>query len=474
MASAEVIYPVNSQGSPDTNSPVYLTIWKNGVDITGDPDQYPVPGQPFQVKLNGATLGSVQFSSVAGVTTSAYPGVCTNFGDPTDTSLDFDPPVIISSDSFQLNPKDFGGRAVVQINNSYVFVIPQDTDLNGIPDIYEKKYGFAVGGLARDGDIDTGPDPSSTKVGDGIANIDEYRGFRVGGVYKRGDPTKKDLFVHLEETLQCTTGTIGNFTGQTGTVTLSTVFANIQDLYANVDTLPNARVHRINKDEWVDKFSSWDVNNYVTLSGTNPEQDRWINKNSIATNKKVVKGVRIIECLDLTTLSPLGSSDKNPPDLPDTSNGVPALSTYKNNGTAVLYTHRIVRSTLNLITNVNVPIVYYAFENGKWVSKGAVGNNSGNILNPSNPSISDATFVRLMQLLIPWYVAHEALNHAFDVTATATTTRTASYGYHHADGSGTNVDIKITNTLTSKGNNFYIPKYFGISDERDLRVLSSQ
>jgi hypothetical protein len=79
-----------------------------------------------------------------------------------------------------------------------------------------------------------------------------------------------------------------------------------------------------------------------------------------------------------------------------------------------------------------------------------------------------------MQKALPWYLAHEALEHSYDVTATVTTTKRASYGYHHADGSGTNVDIKITNTLTNQANKFYIPKYHGISDEREMRVLSTQ
>jgi hypothetical protein len=323
--------------------------------------------------------------------------------------------------------------------------------------------------MDREADIDKGPDQSSTKYGDGIANIDEYRGFRVGGVYKRGNPNQKDIFVHLEDTPQCTTPPVGTFTGQaslplkSGLVTAASFFPNIQDVYVNVDTLPNAKVHRIGNDEWVSKFVSWDIYNYTTLSGTDSDtlkQDRWINKYSIAANPKVVKGVRIIECLDLTTLSPLGQSDKNPPDS----------IIYRDNGNSVIYTHRIVKSMLNLITNVTKPIVYYGFENNAWVQKESVGAPA----NTANPSVSDPKVMRLMQIVLPWYLVHEALNHAFDVTAKATTTKKVSYGYHHADLSGTNVDIKITNTLSSTQNKFYVPKYFGISDEQDLRILSSQ
>jgi hypothetical protein len=76
-----------------------------------------------------------------------------------------------------------------------------------------------------------------------------------------------------------------------------------------------------------------------------------------------------------------------------------------------------------------------------------------------------------MQIVFPWYVAHEALNHAFDVTHLKDQ---SGYGYHHADQSGTNVDRVITNKLTTSANKFYIPLYFGISDEDDLRIFSSQ
>jgi len=458
------IYPVGATYpfAPIPNSPITISLINPQTNANSTGSWLPEPGNEVRIQVNGASGTIVLMPAVPNpiiqkaFATSAYPGECTNYG--TSTAADY------SLQGDVLTSYDNGGMAAVVVNvggTDYRFIIPQDSNFNGIPDIYESQYG-GVGALARDGDIDTGPDPSSP-LGDGIANVDEYRGFRVGGAYIRGDPTRKDLFVHLEETPQCTTGTVGNFTDQTGLVRLATFFPGINglgDLYANVNTLlPDARVHRINNEEWVSKFSSWDKTNYVTLSGTDQGQDRWINKNSIATTLKVVKGVRIIECLDLSILSPLGQSDKHPPDL-----------TTKDNGNAVLYTHRIVKYFLNLITGVNQPMVYYTFENGSWVSKESIGTPQ----DITNPSVSDLKVVRLMQLVLPWYLAHEALEHSFDVTATVQTTRKASYGYHHADGSGTNVDIKITNTLTSQANKFYIPKYFGISDEREMRVISFQ
>ena len=478
------IYPVIQGPSggpkfiPDQSSPITISL----VDITGadlTPSWLPGPGKKVQIQVKneaGQVIVPTGISLVLAVpnpiisgefATSFYPGECTNYGTSTNADFDLQGDFLISNDN--------GGMAAVKVTmidgSVHNFIIPQDSNFNGIPDIYENQYG---GNLAREDDIDTGPDPSSS-VGDGIANIDEYRGFRVGGVYKRGDPNKKDLFVHLEETPQCTTGTVGNFTGQTGLVTMATFFPNGLDpastypsVYANVDTLASdLRVHRINNLEWVTNFSGYDKDNLVILSGTDTNtvsQDRWINKNSIVSeaSRKTVKGVRIIECLDLSTLSPLGRADKHPPDSIES----------KDNGNAVLFVHRIVQTTLNLITNVTKPIVYYTFQNGSWTSP--QGGNIGVPANYANPSVSDPKVISLMRLLLPWYLAHEALEHSFDVTATVQTTRKASYGYHHADGSGTNVDIKITNTLTNQANKFYIPKYFGISDEQEMRVLSSQ
>lgn len=470
IAQGAVIYPVSPQPpyGPITNSTVTLKIFNEAAttEITGS--WLPIPNQPILVRVNGTTLGTAELldNSNTPLTTSRYPGVCTNFGDPIDTSLDFDGPAFVPPDGFKLTPKDSGGRAVVRINGNYTFVIPQDSNLDGIPDIYEAQYGRA---LVRDADIDTGPDPKSP-VGDGIANIDEYRGFRVGTQYVRGDPTRKDLFVHLEDTPQCT-ATAGTFTGQGGTVTLATFFpTGLGPLYSNVDTLaPDVLVHRINNDEWVSNFSSYDKNQLAILNPSTAESattDRWINRNAISplgapgsSGRKFVKGVRIIQCLDLSALSPLGRSAKSPPDL-----------FAKDNGNAILFVHRIVKSMLNAIKAGGTrQMRYFTHEGGAWILKSTTPAPSL----PSNPSVTDPNVQSIMKIAFAWYLAHEALEHSYDVTAATEGT----YGYHHADGSGTNVDVKITNKVDSKTtgfNNFYIPKYHGISDDRQMRVLSSQ
>jgi len=486
FAQDSVIYPVNTtqQSWPyplDRNSTVTLSLLDpNDVnhDITNT--WLPEPGKSVLIKVNVTGPSSIELVPPQGVVdpitskllvTSAYPGKCTNFGD--DTTPDF----TLNLNTLTLTALDNGGMAVVKVNGTYTFVIPQDKDLNGIPDIYEAQYG---GALVRDADIDTGPDLSKSPVGDGIANIDEYRGFKVGGQYVRGDPTRKDLFVHLEDTLQCT-ATAGTFTGQSGTgpVALATFFPTPPGLdpplYMNVDTLlPDALVHRIYNDEWVSNFSSYDKDRLVILKDSTAESattDRWINSNAIVPlghqdsstpPRRFVKGVRIIQCLDLKALSPLGRSAKSPPDLFD-----------KDNGNAILFVHRIVKSMLNAIKAGGTrSIKYFTYEGGGWILKSPPSPIPAPS-SPSNPSVADSNVQSIMKIAFAWYLAHEALEHSYDVTAATEGT----YGYHHADGSGTNVDIKIVNKVDSKTtgfNNFYIPKYHGISDDRQMRVLSSQ
>jgi hypothetical protein len=479
-AQSNVIYPVQSAYpfAPILNLPITISL----VDLANpnNTSWLPEPGKQVQIQVRNAAGGvitpapPISLVVLSGVTdpitshvfaTSAYPGDSTNSG--TDTGPDY------TLSGNVLTSNDNGGMAAVVVNvggTDYRFIIPQDSNFNGIPDIYENQYG---GNLDRIGDIDTGPDPSS-RVGDGFANIDEYRGFRVKGKYIRGDPTKKDLFVHLvEDTLQCT-ATAGTFTGQSGTVSLATFFPGPLDLssplYMNVNTLvPAVQVHLIDDNEWVSNFSSYDKDRLVILKDTAAESattDRWINKNAIvplgdkdSSNRYFVKGVRIIQCLDLKALSPLGRSAKSPPDLFD-----------KDNGNAVLFVHRIVKSMLNAIKAGGTrQMKYFTYEGNAWSLKSTLPAPSSS----TNPSVTDPNVQSIMQIAFAWYLAHEALEHSYDVTVATEGT----YGYHHADGSGTNVDIKIVNKVDSKAsgyNNFYIPKYHGTSDKQQMRVLSSQ
>jgi len=98
---------------------------------------------------------------------------------------------------------------------------------------------------------------------------------------------KKVWWNYIEEDLQCTSGTMGDFNGGSGTaVNLEFFFgANLTGLFDNVNTLsPGINIHRIGSGEWVDNFDRYDVSLRVILTDSTQEKeitDRWVNKNAI-------------------------------------------------------------------------------------------------------------------------------------------------------------------------------------------------
>lgn len=140
---------------------------------------------------------------LAALTTSAYPGQCTNFGSGAEP--DFLPlglPTTLPTSAstsvvgYELKPTDCGGIAVIQVG-SLKFLLPKDgtatVAANGLPEAWENLHG---GGLDPATDIDIGP-VATAACCDGISTGDEYRGFIVSGKQIRTDPRQKDLFLHL-------------------------------------------------------------------------------------------------------------------------------------------------------------------------------------------------------------------------------------------------------------------------------------
>jgi len=208
LAQAEGIPPVDASGSPHPSPSVtvYLTD-ASGDDVT---DEYlPVPGDWVEISLDPPGNYSISLEpSVAPdpiaagvVATSALRGTCGNYG--SDLTEDF------TLSGTTLTAYDHGGIAVVRVvdldappgTDPLFYIIPRDDDWDGIPTYYEFNN-CPSGNCDPITDIDTGPDVLSP-TWDGIANRDEYRGFRVNGQYVRGDPQVKDVFLHLEETEQC-------------------------------------------------------------------------------------------------------------------------------------------------------------------------------------------------------------------------------------------------------------------------------
>ena len=139
---------------------------------------------------------------VLGLTTSAYPGQCTNLGSGSEADFTLGPAAILQTSpnfsvvGYELKPSDCGGMAVIQVGNAR-FILPRDgtatVAANGIPEVWENLHG---GNLDPGGDIDIGP-VATSPTGDGLSTFDEYRGFIVSGKQIRTDPRQKDLFLRV-------------------------------------------------------------------------------------------------------------------------------------------------------------------------------------------------------------------------------------------------------------------------------------
>src|SRR5262249_41481084 len=83
----------------------------------------PVPPNPF----------------LAALTTSAYPGQCTNLGSGTDADFPLGPGPLDLPGSYTLTPTDCGGMAVILVG-SLKFILPRDgtatVAANGIPEVW--------------------------------------------------------------------------------------------------------------------------------------------------------------------------------------------------------------------------------------------------------------------------------------------------------------------------------------------------
>jgi hypothetical protein len=456
----------------------------------------PVPNVPVIIEMQGATAESMTllFVQAAAVdptnpptlTTSAYSGTCTNYG--VGTEKDFGDPVSLGNNRFRLTPLDSGGMAVVSVSVTgtpgFIFVIPPDKDWDGIPDWYEARY--CEGNptcLDRNTDVDVGPEGVSPS-GDGIATIDEYRGFKVKNEYIRGDPFVKDVFVQFVETPQCISGA-SERDGSNNLISLATFYTkpdgsiDYNPLFTSMDSLaPGMKIHHIRGDEWVDNFVSYSDSTLpaVQLTAAGPETDRQINKNAIYPlgTPGRVKGVRLVECLDLLKYSPLGLSSKRPPD-----------GTEADDGTAVIFSQRIWKSyKYKFALGAGRLMKYFTFTNNAWSYVNLTPNEPQEVPLPSNYYGPNQEFLDhnwmyalMKNAALPFYAAHEALGHGLDLTPTQEGTTSNPVGFHHVEGTGTNIDISIVHKIDKKTtgfNNFYIPRLFGISDKRYMRILESQ
>lgn len=290
LAHAQVIYPISNPGgpapfTPNTGSTVTITLstpnWlpaPEGATVTVTVDSGGLPITPTSILLvcpDGSTTSTAcataasadQSNPIAAgtLTTSAYPGVCTNFsGSVATTSADF------TLNGNVLTSLDCGGMAVVRVDVSstiHTFVIPQDSDFDGIPDIWEAKFGPAsgAGSLIANADNDS----------DGIPNLDEYRGVMLQGsplTLTRLHPNERDLFVGVINPGCGALASQGLMGG--GATTYIPDTGNARSLFTNLNTLLPAtgadpqgpRIHPIGyptgaaashaavPGEWVDNY----------------------------------------------------------------------------------------------------------------------------------------------------------------------------------------------------------------------------
>jgi hypothetical protein len=510
VGEAGVIFPINvTTGAPNPNSPVSVSLFDaSGQDVTDTwlPTWEPATGGPtIYVSFNApGTPSSVTLQTFNGIPvfngvvnpfwippaeprTSAYPGRCTNFdGNPapaaTDPDYTFPNTAAIQipgtqRTGFSLISQDCGGMAVIKAvfpsgtaaAGTWVFVIPADSNHNGIPDIWEAK--FCPNNTCQDpkADNDTGP-LSPSQTGDGIAAFDEYRGFIVSGVHVSTDPRQRDLFVHLVNP-QC--GTPSLLGAGVGVLAFPNDGSGLFDNLASL--VPASQVHLLGyapgqanttTTEWVDRFDNFSqqggfqYRDPITqaLTPVAPVDDRRINKNAVfpqgianTSLGAIHKGLRVTECLDAPpSATLLGSTGIGTPDGPDNS---------------LVYTQRIVNYINTLIQNGGTTraLKVFTFQGGSWVEKKNVGANGQIVPTDANFVISQA---------MKFYAAHE-LTHSLQLTPTVEGTRTTSYGYHHAPGTGSVIDQTIVQKIdksTTGFNSFYIPSVYNGGDQSSYKA----
>jgi hypothetical protein len=509
VGEAGVIFPINQSGpqagTPNLNSAVTVSLFDGaGRDVTdtwlptwepGMTDaartiyvSFNAPGSPSSVQLvtfSGTPVftGAVNpfWTQLGAPKTSAYPGRCTNFdGDPapapTDPDYTFPNTTAIQIPGtqrfgFSLISQDCGGMAVIQATfpsgtaaaGTYLFVVPQDSNHNGIPDIWEAKFCPNNSCPLGTEDNDAGP-LAGSPVGDAIAAFDEYRGFIFSGKHVSTDPRQRDLFVHLVNPQCGTPSLLGG-----GTPAYPNDGTGLFDNLATL--LPGSQVHVLGfvpgqanatTTEWVDRFSSFSQQTgfqYVdpltgAITGLAPADDRRTNKNAvfpfgttnpITANGLIHRGLRLTECLDTSATGPLGTTGIGTPDGPDNS---------------LIYTQRIVNYIDTLIANgQGRALKVFTFQNGTWVEQKKAGG-----------AAPDRDFV--ISQAMKFYAAHE-LTHSTQLTPTVEGTRTTSYGYHHAPGTGSVMDQTIVQKIdksTSGFNSFYIPSLYNGADQSSYKT----
>jgi len=502
--ASAAISRIDANGVPITGPPTLDLIDSNGNVIQ---DYLPEPGQAVTLRVVGAIANSMTL-----VNTSAHPGICTNYG------TDADPDFVLSGT--QLISNDCGGTTDLLVDTNLglaTFRLPQDSDHDGIPDAWENQFGNLV--PTADTELNpsvtaqTSPQGGAVYQGDGLAAFDEYRGFIVssadpaagvpfalltGTKHIRTNPGIKDIFVHVVNS-QCTPATppanLGTFQRYFPGATNADLFSFTYSL------LPGTQIHLLDYVPgatnpaksvlWEDYFEYYSVTPppgqtlngvvYRTASDTlsNREvdvpKDRQINKNarypivdilvearisagtiSAAFDPRAQKGVRLIDCQTVDSLTTLGVNDWGTPNQPGDQYAL-------RSGNAIVFTERIRRQIANKLTAAGSRQLLWGIFNpstNKWVAQSpnlAPNTVSGQTVTP-NPATE--TFLTTRQIQ---YIAGHEIGHSAQLRPTSLN------GYHTSVGSGSMMDSTYQVTQSSTKTQFNIPSAFRDSDRIEIK-----
>ncbi len=480
-------------------SPVTLELRQGGADVTAG--YRPVPGSAVQVvvKVNGVVQSpapsmalvppQVPAPAYDGVTnpflnattplgTSAYRGQCGNTENPAPMPADAPDYEFTGPDI--LTPTDCGGFAVLQVTigsapvgvptGTYTFVVPQDGDpaypaadprhSNGIPFDWEAQFcpsSFPCPTGREDTDVTAGVTPAV--AGDLRSALDEYRGTMVGGVLRRTDPRRKDLFL-FRVGPQCT--------GQPpGPVTDSSVAALARlggglvtyprpvdgGLFDAVATLAGSdQTHVLaaqafagqqpgtawRSAEMVDAFERYEVGTGVVLTAGGAADDRWVARNAVYPFPRKPKAVRVIECVAPATT----------PFLPPAQASI--AGSLEPEAYVVLNTYKMIKVVEDRIAaGGSKPLKLSTYAGNKWTRPQAVGPTLAETL--AGTGTGDPAVQAHRDVLHGQYfkrvVAHE-VGHTGSLEPPGTG--------HASDYSGLYLASGITANVTSSANVFYI------------------
>jgi hypothetical protein len=489
---------------------------------------FPEPQQILKLVLlvNGTptTINEITFDS----TTTAYPGICTNWGSA--SGADFE---VVPGIPEEIRSLDCGGTAVVVVNGTYQFKFPADFDEDGIPDWFEQKS--CQSATCLDPMADTELQGSNQNPGDGFPNIDEYRGFIVNDQHIRTSPVQKDLFVHLEnpeKSQYCNRvydstppltssedSLLGLKLGEaqpSGRVVYPTDNTPLFEALNLGGTSSRVAVHfidykpgtlnlgtatagvsadgeNIGTDEWVDNLDYFNPDTsdetQRIIYTADPASDRRVNINS---QSAVQKGIRLIECLDDEAYSPIGEVIFPSGVIVGTPNSI---------ANAIVYTQRIHHDFTNLLNKtsdlkpsnykqcaMDATCLYYQTYTETIVHHVLTPTATGPTNRAPKPTAQAGTLCTVdiplpdlncnnvdINYITSKYIEYVAAMELGHTVALVPEIQRTGLGPHYASGTGDDLDERIVakDSKQLKGILFSIPSAYGSKSNKCFQITGN-